>query len=112
MPDNFDPEGYSLEDMNEEQKDALILNLATEYNQQLMMNAEQHNIMVVLADRLLAYNRVGSRARVIADVAQAMQMIAAITRMRMGVDLVQQQVDSTFEDIVAGLEFQEPHDDE
>lgn len=112
MPDqNFDPEGYNLEDMAEEQKDQLILQLANEYNASLALNVELHNAMTRVAAFMVDNNRFRYRDRVIKDAAVRLSMIAAITRLRLGIDMEQQRTNDTFEDIVAGLDLQEPTDD-
>lgn len=113
MPDeDFDPRGYSLEDMTEEQKDQLIVQLANSHDTLLVMAVSQHNAMLTIAQYLVDHNVLGMRKHAILEVAWRLSTVAEICRTHLGIDAEQQKTNDTFEDIVAGLDLKGLDDDE
>lgn len=111
---NFQNEPYNLSQMTEDEKNELIIKLTAAYNEQQVATVSLYNAMVVLAQVLMANDVLGRRAKVMRLVAGRMAMVARLTLQHIGWDVKEEQVDSTFETIVAGLdlEFDENDKDE
>lgn len=110
----FQNEPYNLNEMSDEEKNALIVKLADAYTEQQVATVSLYNAMVVLAQVLMANDVLGRRAKVMRLVAGRMTMVARLTLQHIGWDVKQDRVDSTFEDIVSGLDidFDESDKDE
>ena len=101
---DFNPEGYSLGDMTEDEKDALILKLSLAYNEQLINVAALHDSFSVLSQHLDMGDVFGKRGETMRDLSHRMKIIGHIIRQWLGIDLKQMQVDADFEDLVRDLE--------
>lgn len=112
MPDDFDPEGYFLADMSEEEKDELIQMLSQRYGTAISTVIGLHNALTVMSINLNAADVFGHRGKMMRVVAQQMEIIAAITRQHLGIDDTQLATDAAFEDIVAGLDMDEGEEDD
>lgn len=110
MPEGNEDE-YFLADMSEEEKDDLIKQPSFRYNTASEMIVALHNSFIILSLELERGDVFGQRAKYMRSVAQRMDIIAALVRSNMGVDEQQLRTDAQFEDIVAGLDLEDPDDE-
>lgn len=111
MPDNFDPDGYFLGDMSSEEKDALIQQLSMRYDGALEVAVGLHNAMTFIGMELSANDVLGRRGAAMRIGVRKMEIITAIARNQLGIDMEQVDMDAAFEDIVSGMNFEEGDDE-
>lgn len=97
-------DNYNLGEMSEEQKDALIMSLARQYNTMSAVSVSLHNSLETLAAHLLEADTFGSRSAGIRTTATRMRIIASIARAAMGIDEEQIALNAEFEDLISRMD--------
>jgi len=102
-------EGYNLEEMNEDEKDEAINTLGQAYNETMAIAASLHNALVLFSVELGQGDKPLQRMKTMRLVALKMQIMARLTLPALVSEdsYEQMQTDSTFEDIVNGLDLDE-----
>lgn len=103
MTNDFNPDGYFLDDMSEEEKDQLIVELSNAYNEQLALSVGLYNTLIIAANHLDVGDTFGHRGEVMRDTSRVLKMVAALSLHHIDFDIDQSVVDSAFADIVANL---------
>lgn len=110
MPERNEDE-FFLADMSEEEKDDLIKQLSMRYNTMSEIVVALHNAFTVLSLELTVGDALGYRGKYMRSVAFRMDLLTAMIRQQLGIDMDQLQADAQFEDIVAGLDLEEPEEE-
>ncbi len=111
MESLMDEEEFNLAEMPEEQKDQLIISLSEAYNELLVTVGGLYNMSVVGAEALLSGDVFGMRGETMRRIARKLQVVAALSLMRMTVDdNGQADVDASFNDIVSRINLGDQDD--
>lgn len=97
-------EMYNLDEMLEDEKDELILDLIARYNSAYSSGAGMFNAMQTLAARLQDGTSLFRRKHLMQDTAARMGLISRLCLPGLGVDLEQLAADAEFDRITADLE--------
>ena len=102
---DFNPDGYDPDEMSEEEKDQLILDLGSAYNRTIAVAVGMHNSMVLLSGELSAKTPLLRRKRTMDRAASALAVTAGVSRLMLGLDEAEDNTNSEFDSIVAGLDI-------
>lgn len=109
---DFDGGQFNLSSMSDEEKDALIKQLASAYNKHIATIASLYNAQVVFEGELWAGDVLGQRSKTLRSVAYRMHMVSGLTIATMDWDPEQMNVDAEFSNIVSDLDLDEEAKDE
>lgn len=104
---DFSGGSFDLNEMSEDEKDDLILQISEEYNQAITIGVSLHNSLVVLAARLSDGDVLGKRGPYMRDVAHRMATIAAMAMPHLVTEEGYERMttDAAFSEIVENLDL-------
>lgn len=97
-------ESYNLDEMDDADKNELILRLSDDLSTTNIVAIGLHNAMISLSTGLLHGDVLGSRARTMRSIALRMALVAAASKITLQTDWAQASEDAVFDDIVSRLE--------